>query len=170
MAENGPGKEDFRWPRQCIKTVGGITSGWALANMPSLGARLVHALVNLLAATGGNPHAQPESQTPRGGPFSFLWGGGSFVAPWDRDEGSGEGSRRHLAGDKTALEARRLAELQEAAIQVGTSKIRCRVKEGKVFVVLILLKDCCKRAFNIFLAIKAEKKVEWMKCEGHERL
>lgn len=84
MAETGPGKDDLRWHRQCIRTVGGITSGWALVHTPPLAARLVHALVKLLSV-GSAPRPEPEAKVTK--PWGF------WTAPWDNN-GGGSQQRR----------------------------------------------------------------------------
>lgn len=85
MAETGPGKDDLRWHRQCIRTVGGITSGWALVHIPPLAARLVHALVKLLAV-GSAPRSEPEPKVSK--PWGF------WTAPWDNNGGNQRRDRR----------------------------------------------------------------------------
>ena len=134
--------DDLRWQLECIRTVGGIISGWALVHVPSLAARLVHAVVKLLAAAGTVPRPEPETRAPRQG-WGFLSGAG-FLAPWDshninggqrrgrgksvggddrRSSSGSVGSRGRdgvrLRGERAYLEEKRLGELQDAGLEVG---------------------------------------------------
>lgn len=90
MAETGPGKDDLRWHRQCIRTVGGITSGWALVHTPPLAARLVHALVKLLSVGSA---ARPEREVKVTKPWGF------WTAPWDNNGGSQQRQDRRSRGE-----------------------------------------------------------------------
>lgn len=54
MAETGCDKDDLDWHFECLKTLKGLTSGWSLVHVPALAASVLHALVKLLAVTGGD--------------------------------------------------------------------------------------------------------------------
>lgn len=105
MVDTGPGRDDLRWHRQCIRTVGGITAGWALVHLPSLAARLVHALVKLLAATGRSHTSEPEAKGTRS-PWSFLTATG-FVAPWDNKSNENGNGQRRTRGESMGTDDRR---------------------------------------------------------------
>lgn len=105
MAETGPGVDDLKWQLQCIRTVGGVTKGWAVVHVTSLAARLVHALVKLLAAAGTVPRPEPETRAPRQG-WGFLVGA-NFLAPWDTNHSNNNGGQRRGRGESVGGEDRR---------------------------------------------------------------
>lgn len=95
MAEEGPGKGGVYWHKDCIEAVDGITAPWSLVHLPSLAARLVHALVRVLA-TGGC--VLPSSDGRRsnggsGGSGAAGSAGGAGVANGDSGAGGGGGGR-----------------------------------------------------------------------------
>lgn len=129
MAETGPGRDDLRWHRQCIRTVGTVTAGVVLVHKPSLGSRLVHALVKLLAAAGSSPNSAEQPSRAHRQPWGFRGSNTQGqrrgrVESMGGDDRSGlvrerEGSRQRRS--RFAGEERRLAELQEAGMHVSGS-------------------------------------------------
>lgn len=125
MAETGPGKDGLQWHRQCITTLGGITSPWALVHVPSLAARLVHALVRLLATGGSSPSAANGRRKNGGGGGLFGIFGMGGEAPRDDRNRNRNGDVRVL-DEERALNLQRALNLHQSAMEVCTVQNECR--------------------------------------------
>lgn len=113
----GPGNDELLWPFLLIKTLNSMTAPWALIHLPSLAARIVHALVRLLAASGASTAAL---KSRRGRPnifelLGFVFGSSEVATPWNEEK------RRKILREIAPVRQKRAEALTEAAMLVSVA-------------------------------------------------